>query len=397
METQLNNSPTETLEQAQKRAENLQELLLESQVEHITSKSMVDVDQTAWQRMELAADNFIKSGIVYSEKPVDPVERTKAQTFLKIALGYELGLPTIHMREMHIMPAYKDKKGYVRAGNIQVGVHAYEYKLQGGGVKTEIVEWDEKICHLILHRQGWKSVAGIFTIEMAKAKWLVKDNTPWKSDPAIMLYSRAYTRAAKIIGGDLLGGLGSAFTPEEIDELDAMQAEAIEAENSSGLNLPPAPAKKKETPPKAKAKPKAKPKPTIKLAPEITPAKLGEIKSLKNKLQPDEVKWKERLKATYIVDDEAKLTLENAQDLIGKLETSVDAVEKLRTWILDNLSEVYPVESFAIQSVIDTTGFVLDEHPEIESIVQLVKILHPADLRKVELEIKNYYDAKREE
>jgi hypothetical protein len=130
----------------------------------------------------------------------------KAQAFIKIMIGLELGLePTVALRGIY----FSRGKPVFEVAIISVLLHKHGYTV-------EPIEHTHEVCKLHLLREGQVVGRASFTIQEAKQAGLVKPDSNWLRWPEDMLWARAMSRLARRYAPHIFGG--SVYSPGEIPD-----------------------------------------------------------------------------------------------------------------------------------------------------------------------------------
>lgn len=158
-----------------------------------------------FDEMERLADYMAKSNLFGI--------KTKEQAISLMALSQAEGLhPAIAARDYHI----------VQGGRPTLKADAMMARFQGAGGKVEWKEYTDKVVTGIFsHPQGGK-VEITWTIEMAKAAGLFKNNV-WSQYPRQMLRARTISEGIRTIYPGVAVGI---YTPEEVEDFVDVTPEA---------------------------------------------------------------------------------------------------------------------------------------------------------------------------
>lgn len=142
--------------------------------------------------------------------------RSKEQAVALILMGRELGIPA--MTALSTI--------YVIDGRPAASVHLIGGQLARGGVRWELKAHTDTECVIEFRRSGWEPMQTRFTMQDAQRAGVAGKDV-WKRYPRAMLYARAFTEGARMIGPDLLCGV--QYTPEEVGAPVNADGEPIEA------------------------------------------------------------------------------------------------------------------------------------------------------------------------
>jgi len=125
-----------------------------------------------------------------------PNAKSEAGAFAIVEYGDELGVPPmIALQNINNIQ-----------GKLSTGAQLMLALAMRRGVEYQIVEESEETCHIHFTR-GAAVVESIFTIKDAQRAGLVRQNSPWATAPATMLFHRAASRGVRKIAPDAVTGL----------------------------------------------------------------------------------------------------------------------------------------------------------------------------------------------
>ena len=219
-----------------------------------TINPSMDIQLEAQNKM---ADAFAASGMF-------PDIKSKAQAFVKIQAGHELGLP----------PFYSMQHFVIINGKVTIDAQAMGFLVKRSGrYDYRVDETTDTRCEITFYEREslGKGEIGksVFTIEDAKRAGLLNKG-PWATYPKAMLFARALSQGSRMHCPDATGG---AYVTEELEsspsysrsesdiEFDkipsagdayrAAKAEELKAEGTKVEYIPAPKAKSKKATPKA--------------------------------------------------------------------------------------------------------------------------------------------------
>ena len=155
----------------------------------------------SFREIESLADAFYKSGMFTDVK-------SAAQALVKIQAGKELGLGAV----------YSMQKLYMVQGKLGMAAETMGALLKRSGkYNYKVLEHTDQKCSIAFYELGQEVYISTFTIEDAKRAGLIKPDSGWVKYPRALLFSRALSQGARIVGPDMTGG---GYTLEELQSIE---------------------------------------------------------------------------------------------------------------------------------------------------------------------------------